>query len=30
MKLTKINAGFLFWIDIVIGGIQYMKANPSK
>ena len=28
--LTKISAGFLFWVIIVIGGIQYMKANPSE
>lgn len=30
MKLTKIIAGFPFWIIIIIGGIQYMKANPTK
>ena len=28
--LTKIIAGFLFLVIIIIGGIQYMKANPSK
>lgn len=30
MKLTKIIAGFLFLVIIIIGGIQYMKANPTK
>lgn len=30
MKLTKIIGGFLFLAISVIGGIQYMKANPTK
>lgn len=28
--LTKIIGGFLFLVIIIIGGIQYMKANPTK
>ncbi len=30
MQLTKIIAGFVFLAISVIGGIQYMKANPTK